>query len=239
MKKEIILTFIFIGIFQSTGFGWDPPVMHCVVWDTYRWVYKCSLNADGTAAQRCCEGPTPADDQCCGLDKICCGSDGACHSRDPNMACCGNKELYSTDSRECCGGKVIDKCSPDKCESCDSKGGCQVCNGDPNLACHNGRCCCVPNGCGPCGDNTVPDNPTACADTSFFNACFAHDNCYRGCGNDKISCDTIFLTTMLEVCTKSNPFCSSLCITSASIYYDVVLFGGGSAFDTAQSCWCP
>jgi hypothetical protein len=68
----------------------------------------------------------------------------------------------------------------------------------------------------------------------------AHDNCYRGCGNNRIACDTIFFNAMINVCvSSSNPLCAATCITLTDAFYLTVLFGGDSAYETAQNCWCP
>jgi hypothetical protein len=120
-------------------------------------------------------------------------------------------------------------------------GECKVCNGDPNLTCYNGHCCCAPNGCGPCGyGDLVPDNPTGCSDTSFLGACNAHDECYGQCGSNKDTCDgsadSGFLGAMLEICMGSS--CAPACSEAAYAYYGVVHIGGGSAWQSAQDCSC-
>jgi hypothetical protein len=107
------------------------------------------------------------------------------------------------------------------------------------LTCYNGHCCCAPNGCGPCGGPSVPDNPTGCSDTSFLDACNGHDSCYGGCGNDKSVCDSNFQTAMLIVCGESaTPECRPTCVNNAILYYDAVKYLGGSAYQAAQNCSC-
>ena len=132
----------------------------------------------------------------------------------------------------CCGS---DCCDPTQCETC-VDGECIVCEGDPELTCYNGHCCCAPNGCGSCGGTSYPDNPTACEDTSFLAACDAHDACYGDCGHDKADCDTTFHNAMIAVCNGSS--CEGSCLIDAAVYYLAVHLGGGDAFNAAQSCSC-
>jgi len=115
-------------------------------------------------------------------------------------------------------------------------GECVVCEGDTTKACYNGHCCCAPNGCGPCDGPPVPNNPTGCEDTSFLAACNAHDNCYADCGINKYFCDTDFYNTMTGICNSSS--CKISCLAYALAYYEVVFWGGDSAFQAAQNCSC-
>ncbi|MFA5292476.1 MAG: hypothetical protein WC496_05510 [Phycisphaerae bacterium] len=144
MKKQT--TFILIGLFTieilcTTTLGCTPPPspIHCFIWKSGRWEWKCQVDQYGHSIQECCEGETPAEDECCAWDKICCNHE--CVTPDGNQACCDGEELYNTDTQECCGGNVITKCDPDECESC-IDGECKVCGGDPNKqCCGNYQCC--------------------------------------------------------------------------------------------------
>lgn len=95
-----------------------------------------------------------------------------------------------------------------------------------------------PNGCGSAGGPPVPDNPTGCSDTSFLDACNAHDTCYGTCGNNKDICDSGFLDAMLAVCMESS--CAYACSEAAYGYYDAVHNYGSSAYESAQveACAC-
>jgi len=240
MKRQISLILI-VSALSTVANGWTPPSIHCIWWNGYGWVAKCQ-NGRFQSPLGCCPGETPEEDTCCVTwsGEICCNHQ--CVVPDPNHDCCDNRELYNTDTHECCGGKVIAKCDPDKCESC-IDGECKVCDGDPNLACHNGHCCCAPNGCGSCGGiDIIPDNPAGCSDTSFLEVCNTHDSCYGECGSNKDTCDGVFLgeaeppTGMLGICIQSS--CAYACSEAAYTYYGAVHNEGQSAYDAAQSCSC-
>ena len=94
----------------------------------------------------------------------------------------------------------------------------------------------TPNGCGPEGGPSVPDNPTGCEDTSFLDACNAHDTCYGTCGNSRAGCDSNFLDDMLEVCMGSS--CAYACSQAAYAYYGAVNNWGPSAWESAQVSAC-
>jgi hypothetical protein len=83
------------------------------------------------------------------------------------------------------------------------------------------------------------DNPTGCADTSFYNGCVAHDKCYQDCGNDKSECDSDLWDAMYNVCMGSSCAykCSSLYATA---YYNAVSDHGDGAWgnDKVKACDC-
>jgi hypothetical protein len=94
--------------------------------------------------------------------------------------------------------------------------------------------------------NLDRDNPTGCADTSFYEACAAHDRCYQDCGNNKESCDSDLLgdgasdppTGMLGVCVMSS--CAYRCSELAYAYYYGVSGYGDTAWqeDKVKACDC-
>jgi len=72
----------------------------------------------------------------CGGDpnKFCCG--GSCGDSDANEACCDNKTIYDTDTKQCCGegtGHTCDK----ECESCCNGNCCDISNCE---ICKSGTC---------------------------------------------------------------------------------------------------
>ena len=238
------------GFFSSMTYGcWDPPPPPPCSWCCCNWD-----NCDGCCAQWNFLYPHPDDCNYPGDEGQCkprftgckkCDGHGGylwkCKSEDCEDCNSVRKSCESrcTGCTECDGAGHCVGCKSEECKSC-VDGSCKVCNGDPTATCRNGHCCCTPNGCGPCGGPSVPDNPTGCSDTSFLDACNAHDACYAGCVNGKIVCDAVFFTTMTNKCMgSSNPLCAAACITLTDAFYLVVLFGGDEAYQSAHNCWCP
>ncbi len=222
--------------------GWECCADH----DNYcnpKWCQTCDGNGN-------CVSTCDTNQECC---------NGTCY--DPVTKGCCNGEIYDKSTQQCCPGLfninfVCDSnktccdttcCDPKKCETCYNYNGlhlCIVCNNDPTLKCYNGHCCCAPNGCGPCsGVPSVSNNPAGCSDTSFLDACSAHDDCYGECHNyntdDKDNCDNNFLQAMLNIClASSSPSCRIACMLSAETYYEAVHSRGQGAFDASQACSC-
>jgi hypothetical protein len=198
---------------------------------------------------------------CGGNDnKVCCDGGRACYN--PVTQGCCNNQPYDKTTQKCCPGLFgmdficdinniccdVTCCNPKICELCTDYMGlriCTVCDNDPTLKCYNGHCCCAPNGCGPCsGVPSVPNNPAGCSDTSFLDACNAHDDCYGECHNhnmdDKNICDANFLQAMQLKClgSSSGEGCIISCLGSALTYYEAVHSRGQGAFDASQACSC-
>ena len=159
----------------------------------------------------------------------------------------------------CCEG---DCCDPTECESCIS-GTCEVCEGT-GVTCCDGDCCeytnetccddncCAPtasNGCGPRDDENPEshDDPANCSgqgeDSSFKDACDAHDICWGECSADpeqhKSACDDAFDEDMDAACDRpgNGPICANLCGIQR-VLYNIAVWIGQSYYDDAQECDC-
>ena len=170
----------------------------------------------------------------------------------PNRACCDNVTCYDSYDEQCCSygdGTTCNKscCDNWDCEYCDGSG-CLPCLTKPNsweeLNNCSGYVVDDPNwiydidGCStPTGDN--PSWP--CADTSFYNACAAHDECYQTCGSNKATCDSQFDAMMdSDGCAGTNPVCWTICQGWRTIYRVAVELVGTGAYRQRQvdSCAC-
>jgi hypothetical protein len=225
--------------YTDTYHHYEHPQLYCCIGSESTTCYDYQT-------EQCCPG-TKNGDKCPNTKNCCVKPDGTANCCDP-AACedcnwtTGVCESRCPDCQTCDGAGNCRDCDPNHCETC-IDGKCVVCGGDPTATCRDGHCCCAANGCGACGGPSIPDNPTGCSDTSFLDACNAHDTCYATCDNDlnhKTVCDNAFFITMLNVCDGSNPACTTLCIIAANAYFNGVFWGGGSGYATAQNCSsCP
>lgn len=164
--------------------------------------------------------------------------------------CCDGITCYNINEEQCCqygdGTKCRKTCCNSwDCEYCDGSG-CSPCFYKANDYQELTQCSRVPdpnytpspNGCGPEGGPSVPDNPTECLDASFLEACNAHDECYGTCDSSRAICDNDFLDAMLEVCMWSS--CAYRCSQYAYAYYGAVHNWGQAAYESAQvkACVC-
>lgn len=96
-----------------------------------------------------------------------------------------------------------------------------------------------PNGCGPKGGVSFPDNPGGCDNSNFKDSCDAHDTCYGDCGKDRESdCDDAFFNSLLDVCINT---CNSMqCWAALQLYFGAVTEYGDSAYEAGQveGCAC-
>ena len=203
----------------------------------------------------CCDGPC-CYGTCCNSGEDCCddlicydtstkkccnqGTGHTCQKSPVNMTCCAGDCC----NESCCNSSDCEHCDSWACEPCLRKAsnyeeleGCSKVVDDPD---HTP----TPNGCGPEGGPSVPDNPTGCEDTSFLGACNEHDECYGTCGSNKSTCDDVFLgevygetcTGMLCICSESS--CAPACFEFADLYYGAVGGWGESAWKSAQVSAC-
>jgi len=84
------------------------------------------------------------------------------------------------------------------------------------------------------------DDCTLVPDFCFSESCIIHDACYDQCGTDKLTCDLLFLNTMVFQCFTKDPsrLEFNLCYEIALIYFAGVVVFGGSYFDAAQEVAC-
>ena len=202
---------------------------------------------DDDPNQVCCAG------SCCDTSvncKTCVNESCLPCGGDPNLLCCDGKTCYNKNEKQCCQYGDGTSCKKSCCNSWD----CEYCDGSGCSPCLRKaanyqelmQCSRVPdpdytpspNGCGPEGGPSVPDNPTGCSDTSFLGACNAHDICYGTCNSSRAVCDNDFLNAMLEVCMWSS--CAYRCSQFAYAYYGTVNNWGQAAYESAQvnACAC-
>ena len=138
------------------------------------------------------------DDQakCTGCNKCqngnCVSDNSKCNSANCETCVNGQCKVCDPAPLNCCNSSSCRHCVTGQCQPCLRKAAsyaelqqCSHVVDDPSTSPS-------PNGCGPEGGPAVPDNPTGCDDTSFLDACNAHDICYGTCGNSKDSCDSVF-----------------------------------------------
>jgi hypothetical protein len=99
------------------------------------------------------------------------------------------------------------------------------------------------NGCGPGGDDGIPDDPANCSypDFSSFKApCDHHDFCYQTCNTPKSTCDSAFGDEMDVTCQGNSPLCYISCEAWRVIYWTAVAIVGENAYETDQlkACAC-
>ena len=149
---------------------------------------------------------------------------------------CGSSDANNVNvcRRPCCDSWDCQHCVSGSCEPCLEKAS----NYEELMACSNvvpdPDWIPSPNGCSSPLPN--PDNPTGCSDTSFLEACNAHDVCYQTCNSNKDNCDNAFLDEMLEICMGSS--CAPRCSEFAIIYYGAVHNYGDSAYQNDQVAAC-
>jgi hypothetical protein len=101
---------------------------------------------------------------------------------------------------------------------------------------------CVPNGCGPAGGPSVPNNFGA---AQFRPCCNLHDCCYGSCNSDKKACDEDFGLCLFSECATAYPgeniigfIIREMCVAVEETYRLAVSSLGGDAYDAAQQQAC-
>ncbi len=206
----------------------------------------CCNGQTYTRATHCCVGNQvvpKCGTNCCTSTELCCG-DTECY--DPETHGCCNGVKYNKATQCCYEGEVQSKVDTDDDEEADC---CVLPDADyDELTACPGTKTQDPeydpdapenvNGC-----TAVPDNPCGNDDTSFHDACDAHDTAWNTCGTDKAAADQQFFWDMQEICWNSeNPDCNDpdyTCEDYAQAYVDGVSgFVGGWIYENTQVAAC-
>jgi hypothetical protein len=238
---------------------------HCCYYGTGKYcdngIDCCSNDCCSAEKPKCCDGITcynPNNEKCCdtsngkvcNADESCCGAYNTTCYDPATYQCCEHEPYHFMDhvvcKKSCCDNWDCEWCQIFEvgynqfiyeCATCLHKADdyeelieCSNVVDDPD---HTPTA----NGCGP-ENLPVDDNPTGCQDTSFLDACNAHDLCYGYCGSDRYSCDDAFWNAMKAVCEEST--CALECFNHANEYYGVVHNWGEGSWENAQveSCVC-